>query len=733
MTDNKIKPAHIRRAAVVYIRQSTASQVEHHRESTARQYALVQRACDLGWPKEQVVVIDEDLGISGASAGNRAGFSRLASEVALGRVGIILGLEVSRLARNNADWYRLLDLCVITDTLIGDSDGLYHPALFNDRLVLGLKGTMSEAELHIIRARLDGGVRNKAQRGELRRELPVGLVWGDKDGEVRFHADEAVVGAIRTVFDRFSEMGSVRQVWLWFGAQGLQFPSQKDAWGGDIQWTVPTYRSIHQVLTNPVYAGAYVYGKSRSEKYVDELGVVRKRSRRLPMKEWPVLLHHHHVGFLDWPTFQANQVRIRSNARAERHQSGGAVREGSALLQGIAICGHCGRGLFTYYRGKNATPGYRCSANDLGTGGGHHCFDVGAVGIDKAVTDAFLDAITPAAVEASLLALEQLETDRDGALQQWRLEVERVRYEAERAERRYRACEPENRLVARGLETEWENRLRDLAAAENELRRREQHHPRRLRPDEIERLRTLGVDLRQVWTAPTTTDRDRKELLRTLLEEVIISVVKTPPYAQVRLRWKGGAMTSLQVPLPHHAPPGLHTDDDTIELLTRLAKLYPDDVIAGILNRQGRKTATGQRFTAGHVGNLRRYHKMDRFQPPQGEVSEGESVTVQKAAQILGVVPSTLHRWLNAGFIVGEQITPGAPWRIRLTEELRARFVEQEPPGYLPMIEARRKLGVSRQTVLQRVKRGELQAIYVRCGRRKGLRIRVVEVQPKLF
>jgi len=475
-----------------------------------------------------------------------------------------------------------------------------------------------------------------------------------------------------------------------------------------------------------------VYGKSRSEKYVDEQGVVRKRSRRLPIKEWPVLLHDHHLGFLDWPTFQANPVRIRSNARAERHQSGGAVREGSALLQGIASCGHCGRGLFTYYRGKNATPGYRCSAKDLGAGGGHHCFDVGAVGIDKAVADAFLDAITPAAVQASLLSLEQLETDRDGALQQWRLEVERVRYEAERTERRYRACEPENRLVARGLETEWENRLRDLAAAENELHRREQHHARRPSPDEIERLRTLGVDLRQVWTATTTTDRDRKELLRTLLEAVIISVVKTPPHAQVRLRWKGGAMTSLQVPLPHHAPPGLHTDEDTIELLARLAKLYPDDVIAGILNRQGRKTAMGQRFTAGHVGNLRRYHKMDRFER-QDKVSEGELVTVQKAAEILGVVPSTLHRWLNAGFIVGEQITPGAPWRIRMTDELRARFVEQALPDYLPMIEARRKLGVSRQTVLQRVKRGELEAIYVRCGRRKGLRIKVVDVQPNLF
>jgi len=220
--------------------------------------------------------------------------------------------------------------------LIGDSDGLYHPALFNDRLVLGLKGTMSEAELHIIRARLDGGIRNKAQRGELRRELPVGLVWGEKDGEVRFHPDEAVVGAIRTVFDRFAEMGSVRQVWLWFHTQGLRFPSQVDVWGGEIRWKAPTYRSIHQVLTNPVYAGAYVYGRNRSEQYVDQRGVVRKRSRRLPMKEWPVLIHDHHVGFLDWPTFQSNQVRIRSNARAERHQSGGAVREGSGLLQGIA-------------------------------------------------------------------------------------------------------------------------------------------------------------------------------------------------------------------------------------------------------------------------------------------------------------------------------------------------------------------------------------------------------------
>jgi DNA invertase Pin-like site-specific DNA recombinase len=311
MTDTaKIKPTHIQRAAIVYVRQSTTSQVEQHRESTARQYALAERARQLGWTNEQVILIDEDLGLSGASIDKRTGFARLTTEVALGRVGIVLGLEVSRLARNNADWYRLLDLCGITDTLIGDGDGLYHPALFNDRLVLGLKGTMSEAELHIIRARLDGGIRNKAARGELRRGLPVGFVWGDEDGDVLFHPDEAVTGAIRTAFERFTELGSVRQVWLWLRSQSLPFPLQ---WRSEIRWVTPTYTAIHSILTNPVYAGAYVYGKTRSERFVDEQGIIKKRIRHLPMNEWAVLLPEHHPGFINWETFEANQVRIDSN------------------------------------------------------------------------------------------------------------------------------------------------------------------------------------------------------------------------------------------------------------------------------------------------------------------------------------------------------------------------------------------------------------------------------------
>jgi DNA invertase Pin-like site-specific DNA recombinase len=735
MTDpSKIKLSHTQRSAFVYIRQSTPGQVEHNRESTARQYALADRACQLGWAKEQVVIIDEDLGLSGSGTDKRSGFARLTSEVALAHVGIVLGLEVSRLARNNADWYRLLELCGVTDTLIGDNDGVYHPALFNDRLLLGLKGTMSEAELHIIRARLDGGIRNKAARGELRRGLPVGLAWGEQDGEVLLHPDEAVTSAIRTVFERFAEFGSARRVWLWFRSEGLSFPLQTTPAGmpGPIRWVAPTYHALHQVLTNPVYAGAYTYGKTCFERYVDEQGAVRKRVRHLPMEQWAVLIQDHHPGFIDWATYQSNQARLDSNTRPKPHQAGGAVREGSALLQGIATCGHCGRRLMTHYRGRNSTPGYHCAGKDLVNGRGVYCLNVGGLAIEQAVADAFLETITPGAIEAVRLSVGQLQANHDAALSQWRLEVERACYEAERAERRYRTVEPENRLVARGLETEWENRLRDRAKAETELRRREQQRPSTISPEQLQRIQTLGSDIRQVWTATTTTDRDRKELLRTLLEEVILNLKRAEGRAYLTLRWRGGAFTTLDVAVPRFKPMGLRTDEDIISLLPRLAALYPDEVVAGILNRQGRKTATGERFTANQVGSLRRYRNIPRFQPPT-EPPNGELVSIRKAAQILGMNTSSIHRWLADGFIAGEQITPGAPWQIRITDELRARIVQQELPDYLPMLEATLKLGVSRQTVLQRVKRGELKAVLVRQGRRKGLRIRVVEQQPQLF
>jgi len=729
--NEKIKPTHLQRNAYVYVRQSTAAQVQHNRESTDRQYKLTDRALHLGWFPSQIKIIDEDLARSGSGTSDRHGFALMTTEVALGHVGLILSIEVSRVARNSADWYRLLDLCGVTDTLIGDEDGLYHPGLFNDRLLLGLKGTMAEAELHVIRARLEGGIRNKAAKGQLRRGLPVGFLWGEEDGEVLFHPDQAVTHSIHCIFEKFTEMGSVRQVWLWLRSQGLSFPSQSHS-SSEIQWVTPTYTAVHHVLTNPVYAGAYTYGKTRQESYVDQTGRLRKRTRHLPRSKWMILIRDHHNGFIDWETYEMNQHRIGKNTRPGPHQAAGAIREGSALLQGLVTCGRCGRRLRVYYQGQHSTPGYYCAANHIANGRGLFCLRVGGVRIDEAVTHAFLEAIAPAGIEAALVAEKNLETDHEAAMAQWRLQVERVRYETERTERRYRSVEPENRLVARTLETEWESRLSELAAVEAELARRQRQHPGPLTDEQRTRIRALAADLRRVWEAPTTTDRDRKELLQTLLDEVIIAVQPAESKAHLTLRWQGGAISELDLSLRSHRIPPIRTDEDTIDLVRRLAVHYPDAVIAGILNRQGRRTANGDRFTINKVGNLRRYWKIPRFDPAT-VASEGELVTVKRAAEILGMAASTLHRWLADGFIAGEQITPGAPWRIRINEEIRSRFVAEAPEGHVPMLEATRLLGVSRQTVLHRVKRGELSAVHVRCGKRNGLYIKVLVSQPALF
>jgi DNA invertase Pin-like site-specific DNA recombinase len=727
----KITVDHQRRCAVVYVRQSSSTQVEHNRESTARQYQLAERAVQLGWAREQVKVFDEDLGVSGSGLAERPGFARMIALVALGEAGIVLGLEVSRLARNNADWYRLLDLCGVTNTLIGDADGIYHPGLFNDRLVLGLKGTMSEAELHVLRARLLGGIRNKAARGELHRGLPVGLVRGEGDGEVLLHPDESVVAAIRAVFERFAEMGSARRVWLWFCSQGLRFPLHSNTLQ-DIRWVVPTYTKIHQVLTNPFYAGVYVYGRTQQTCYIDDSGRVRKRIKHRPRAEWPVFIRDHHRGFIDWETFEANQRRLAKNIRPRPHQGGGAMREGAALLQGIASCGCCGRRLLVHYSGRYSTPGYHCAGKNIVNGRGEYCLNVGGCQIDAAVAAAFLAALAPAGLAASLKAAEQLEADHDSTVAQFRRDLERARYGAQRAERRYRAVDPDNRLVARGLEAEWESSLRELEAAEVELRRREHTSPLVLTRQERDSILSLGKDLNRIWSAPTTTDRDRKELLHTLIEEAILVVEREKSNAHLTLRWRGGLLSEIDVPLPRSHPAPIRTAEDTVELLRRLAAHYPDTVIAGILNRQGRKTATRLSFTANRVSSLRTHWKIPCFEPTQ-QTRDGECMTVERAAQTLGLAPSTLHRWLNDGFIAGEQITPGAPWRIRLTDELRSRFVENAPEGYVKMFKAMNLLGVSRQTILQRVKRGELKALHVIRGRAKGIRIQVPAALPDLF
>ena len=739
MSESKVTASHLRRPAAIYVRQSTLAQVACNTGSAMRQYDLAARAQALGWPRSAVRVIDEDLGVSGASAAGRSGFAQLAAQVGLGQVGIVLSLECSRLARNNTDWYRLLDLAGMTDTLIADADGIYHPALFNDRLLLGMKGTMSEAELPILRARLDGGIRHKAARGELRRGLPAGLVWGEADGEILMHPDEAVTGVIAAIFDRFAVCGSVRGTWLWLRDRGLKFPLQPGAYvrGPDFIWTEPTYHAVHNVLTHPAYAGAYTFGRSRQEKRVSDDGVLRVRRRVLPQGEWEVLIKDHHPGFIDWDTYQANQHKIRQNIRPMAHQPGtGAVREGCALLQGLATCGTCGRKLAVYYDGEHkATPGYYCTGTgQLVEGRGTRHLRAGGVAIDAAVAEAYLAALAPTALQACLEAARQLEEGPGTALEQWRRQVEQARYHAARAERRYQAVDPDNRLAARGLETAWEKALTELAAAEAELAHRQAARPKTLSAGERSAILALGDDLGQVWDAPATSDKDRKQLLRTLLDEVNITIRRDHDagHADLVLRWKGGAISELTIPVKRKPSNRLRTSEDTISLVRRLAVHYPDAKIAWILNRQHRTTARGLSFTASRVASLRHHWHIPCHQP-SGQVPEGDLLNVTQAARELQIAPSTLLRWLDDGFVAGEQITPGAPWQIRLTSQLRAMLTDNTPDGWVPLAYATQALGISRQTVLQKVKRGELRAVLTRTGRRKGLRIELPAPQDGLF
>jgi DNA invertase Pin-like site-specific DNA recombinase len=730
MTEHsKITASHLSRLAVVYLRQSSATQVEHNRESTQRQYALAHRARELGWPENGILIIDSDLGLSGSGAVARSGFAQLTADVALGRVGLVLGLEVSRLARNNADWHRLIELAGLTNTLIGDADGIYHPALFNDRLLLGLKGAMSEAELHVLRARLDGGIRNKATRGELRRGLPVGFVWGEAEGEVLLHPDEAVVYAIRTVFARFVEMGSVRRVWKWFRDEGLKFPRRLGE-SGDIRWSEPEYSAIYGVLSSPVYAGAYAYGKTHRETVLDENGSCRKRVRRLRREQWPVLIRDHHQGYIDWQTYESNRQRMDENghlrAREAAAERSGAVREGSALLQGLALCGHCGRRLHIRYSGRNAAPSYYCAGKMVRQEREAHCLSIGG---------ARIDALEPARFAATLAAAERIENDREAALKQWRLDVERTAFAASRAERRYQAVDPANRLVARSLEREWEKSPKALEAAKLELaqRERERERPRLLTPEERDCLLTLGPDLTTVWQARTTTSRDRKELLRTLIDDITLTVDRERKEARLVLRWKGGELSYLDLTLPRTRAAPVQTDEETVALVRRLAEHHSDAVIASILNMQGRKTARGRPFDTNRVKGLRRRQEIPACPRKSHGPAVGEAVSLPQAAATLGVAPTTLLRYLQDGLIQGEQITSGAPWRVRLSDELRARFTNQRLEGYISMFAAMARLSMSRQSVLQKIKRGELEAIFVTAGRQGGIYVKVINTQSNLF
>lgn len=739
--NSKIARSHLDRLAVVYLRQSSANQVEHNSESTRRQYDLVHRAYALGWPKERVLVIDADLGRSGDGSAIREGFAQLTADVALSRVGLVLGLEVSRLARNNADWHRLIDLAGLTDTLIADADGLYHPSLFNDRLLLGLKGAMSEAELHVLRARLNGGILNKARRGELRRGLPIGYVWGEAPGEVCFHPDESVVRAIHTVFDCFAKMGSARRVWKWFLDEGLHFPHRIDE-GGGVKWKEPQYSVIYGVLSSPVYAGAYAYGKTRSHVELDEHGGRHKRVRRVSdPKQWSVFLPDHHQGFIDWQTYEANRKRMTQNVNTGfghgMSDQSGAVREGRGLLQGLILCGHCGRRLRVQYQGRKSVPRYHCCGMVTMQGQSSSCLSIGGQQIDNLIAEVFLEAMEPARISATLGAAERIEADREALLAQWRHSVERAIFNTARAERRYQAVDPDNRLVARSLEQQWEICLKELETARAELAQREQQQPHVLNADERENLMSLGPDLKAIWHAKSTKRRDQKELLRTLIDDVTVTVNRESKRALLVLRWKGGQITRIQHELPRTHKKKVQTDESTINLVRRLAKYYPDKKIASILNQQGRQPARADRFDVNRVQALRRRHKI----PCRTEIvrrsadvnSIEEACSLQQAADVLGVAQTTLLRHIQDGLIEANQVTPTAPWHIRLTSELKARFQPEKPDGYVPMLTAMNRLGHDRPTMVSKIKSGELKAAFVTGKQKKGIYIKLMNTKGDLF
>jgi excisionase family DNA binding protein len=738
LTTDKVSASHRSRDAYVYVRQSTPTQMVQHTESLARQYELRERAVALGWPAHQVVVIDADLGRSGAQTEGRLGFKELVADVGLGKVGIVLGIEVSRLARNNADWYQLLDLCAITDTLIADADGVYHSADFNDRLVLGLKGTMSEAELHLIKSRLTAGLKHKAAKGELRQGLPVGLDY-DEDDRTMITPDEAVREAIVTVFRRFDELGSARQVLMRLREDGVLLPRRANG-SQRITWAPATYPAVHDLLTNPAYAGAFVFGRTRTEKRVDPItGTVRSRVRLVSREQWEVLIPDHHPGYINWETYEANAVRLRGNWRRPRELAGGAVREGRALLQGLLRCGRCGRIMQTGYSGtKGNCPRYVCARAKQLYAGEHVCQSIGGIRLENKILDEMFDVLQPAALTATAQALAEADANYRRELTVFELTVERARYEADRALRQFDSVEPENRLVARTLEKALETRLAAVRAAENDLAAQRARRPIALTEEELTWITTAGADIRAIFDAPTTTVRERKQLIRAVIAEIGITVHRQRRVAALRIVWQGGAVSEASMPMTKAGPHLRVTDEQTIALVRRLAQHYNDQTIAAILAKQKRRTATGLPFTRARVAILRAGHNIPVYQPP-AQLDVGPSgddavvVTITEAEKILAVSKETLYRWIRDGFITAEQITPGAPWRIRIDQALRHRIQPEAPEGWLGLNEAAKALGVARQTVLHKVQRGELQAVHVNRGRRKGLRIQVKPDQPGLF
>lgn len=721
-----IQPAHLARQALVYVRQSTTRQLALHQESTRRQYQLTETAVRFGWPEPRIQVIDADLGLSGASSTQRTGFQRLVATISLGEVGIVLVTEVSRLSRLNSDWHRVIELCAVFETLIADEDGLYDPRDPNDRLLLGLKGTLFSAELHILRARMRGGLLNKARRGALALRLPVGYRRLG-DGSVVQDPDDQVRLTLQTLFTQFALLKTARAVQRYFRDQQLQMPRyiQSGPDAGRLIWVRPTYQMFQQVLTNPAYAGIFVYGR-RVQQIQPGVPPQLSSHRRL-IEEWEIVVPEVYPGYISEAQYYANRESLRANLYNFTKRQPGAPREGAGLLVGIIVCGRCGRRMTPSY--GNDYHAYVCRRDQV-TYDTPQCQSFPQRYLDQALADVFFAAIQPAQLETILSALAALETERQTLDRQWQLKLERARYAVQLAQRQYDAVDPENRLVARELETRWNTALGDFQALEQDYAAARRVELAPLTADEQAAVRRLAEDLPAVWAAETTTMADRKRLLRLAVQEVTVAVrAEQTRTADVTVLWSGGVTTQHEVICP---PAGWHcvTDARLLARLRELAQCLPDYAIADLLNGEGVTTQTGKAWSAGRVGSIRKQHQIPTacpLDPGAGPTRGDGRITTAEAARRLGVSPALIHVWIHQGVLASAQRTVMSYQWVELTETDVARLDGRRDWSCFPSVrEVMRATGRGRKEVWAAVRAGAYVAYRHAAGRRCEWRLQQV-------
>lgn len=652
------------------MRQSTQYQVNHNLESQHRQYQLVERAKELGF--QDIQVIDEDLGVSGGSNTERAGFKKLVAEVSLNKVGIVLGLEVSRFARNNRDWYHLIDLCALFDTLIADQDGIYHPGAPNDRMVLGLKGTMSEVETNLIKQRMLEGAKNKAKRGQLIYRLPVGLIKTE-DNKIEKDPNERVCKTIKQIFLKFRETQSVRQVFLWFIQENITFPVTKyGKFGKERIWKRPIYGTIYDVLKSPFYSGAYVYGRRETITQLKGNQIKKSGGRMKKMEDWQVIIKDHHEGYISWDEYLKNQEIMENNsARTSGWGTCGASLNGSSLLAGLLRCKRCGQKLTVSYCGKNSkVPRYTCSNDRVRRGAKKDCIAFGGMRLDATVGKEVLKVVEPLAQEASFKAIEDLNKGIKEEKKLLELELQNAEYKAERAYRQYNKVDPENRLVSNQLEKKWNICL--LRCQEVKKRISEKEKPiSPLSQEEKKELLSLSSDLPRLWNSSSTTNKMRKQIVRTVIKEIMCDIDEDNSLILLDIHWKGGNHTYLEA---RKNKTGMHrnsTDKAIVDIIKELALILPDKKIVPILNRLKLKTGMGNNWTSDRVKFLRNSNGIKAF----SKIEKEEFITLKSASEKLGVCAQSVKSLINRRVIDAHQVVSCAPWIIR-KEELEKKEVK---------------------------------------------------------